>query len=202
MTHRFAFIGLLCLAGGLLLTEGCTALRTRIGTPIDPARIPASDASTHYRDILKTLGPPQRMSTCGENLLFLYEYTFLREDQLGFGFDFDWVRLFKLTFGKAHARRQAALLIFDEAGFLRAGGFREWTEDLGDGTSVQLIVSLIHVVDTEEFEVDAYQHRWGATLLEPLLPTGLNRQNSMESGQSGLEQLATPLRAGQHTLEQ
>ena len=201
MLHPSAFVRIGLLVA-LLLTAGCTVLRTRIGTPVDPERIPPGEQACHYRDILKKFGPPSRISTTRNDLLFLYEFTELRENQIGLSFDIDWLRLFKLSLGKAHANRQTALMIFDETGLLQSSGFYEWTEDLGDGASVQLIVSVVNVVDTEEYEVDAYQHLWGAALLEPYLSAGLNRQNDLNSGEEGLEQLATPHWAGQHTLAQ
>lgn len=201
MAARGSFVVALLLAVGVLLAGGCTNLRTVIGQPIDPARIPDATSATHYRDTLKALGPPNRISTAGTNLVFLYEHVLIRENQIGISSNIEWLRLLKLSIGKAYARRQANLFIYGPAGRLKSHAFREWTEDLGSGASVQLIFSMINVVDTDAYEVDAYQHLWGARLLEPQLAAGLNRPSSLNSGSQGLEMLATPERAGQHTLE-
>jgi hypothetical protein len=191
----------LILVSALLLTGGCTSLRTEIGKPVDPACLETPTVSTHYREILKAMGPPTRMSTAGTDLVFLYEYALLKENQFGFSSPAEWLRFFKLSAGKATALRKAALLVFNEQGTLKAHGFREWKEDLGSGGSVQLLVSVMNVVDTSSFEEETYQHLWGGRLLESDLAVALNRPNSLEGGKEGLELLATPEWAGQHTLQ-
>jgi hypothetical protein len=202
MASRISYFSALLLAGGVFLSGGCTVLRTEIGNPIDATLVQDSSDSTHYRDTLKALGPPNRMSTAGSQIVFLYEYVLIKENQIGFSLNIKWLDLFKFTLGKAHAKHQADMFIYGATGQLRSHVVREWMEDLGTGASVQLIVSILNVVDTDDYEVDAYQHMWGAGLLDPQLSVGLNRQNNLDFGAQGLEQLATPTWAGQHTLQQ
>ena len=191
----------LLLGWAPVLGGGCTALHAEIGHPIEPEDLPAPDATVHFRDVLAALGPPHRMSASDADLLFLYEYTSIKERQVGWNFDIEWLNLLKFSFGRGKADRQAALMIFDASGHLRAHQFSEWTDDLGGGNAVQFIVAVLSVVDTKELEEDPFQHRWGGQLLVPDLAVGLNRGSGMETGRAGVELIGTPDGAGQHTLE-
>ena len=75
-----------------------------------------------------------------------------------------------------------------------------WTEELGSGSAVQLIVSAVPLIDTSRLEEAPPAMTWPQQLLEDL-PVTLNAAQSLETGQGGLEQLATPEAVGQHALE-
>lgn len=189
------------LAAVLLLCGGCTMIRTESGQPIEVTALPEPGESVHYRDVLARLGPPNRMSASESELLFLYEHISSRERQLGLSLDIEWLNLFKFNYGRGETDREAAVMVFDPDGDLRACHYATWADDLGGGIAVQFIVSILSVVDTSELEADPFQHHWAARLLEPNLAVGLNDPHSLETGRAGLEQRGTPDHAGQHALE-
>ena len=71
---------------------------------------------------------------------------------------------------------------------------------MGRGLSLQFIVKVAPIVDTKYLEKPYPQHNWGFSLLQPL-SMGLNRKQSLDSGNHGLEQRGTPTDVGQHALE-
>ncbi len=193
----------------LLMANGCTTLRSEMGTPLPPHARQLPERA-RLGEVLTALGPPTQMSALGHDLVFLYEYVDVRENQIGLSLNFNWLgmpqfnwlKLFKLTLGRARVDRQVAQLIFDEHGVLRSQRFDARADDLGGGWGLQFLVAAVRVVDTGELEVQPYQHKWGAQLLEGRLPVMLNAQYSLRTGRSGVEQLGTGSGAGQHTLEQ
>lgn len=188
------------LAGGLLLLSGCTIVTDEVGEPIEPGSA-GMEEGVSTREVLDTLGPPAMVSALGEGYAFLYEYALVREKQVGLSVNYLWLRYLKFSIGSAEADREALVMTFDGEGRLLASGYRAWTEDLGKGTSVQLLISVMSVVDTEELTETPLMVKWGGELLQSRLQQSLNRQNSMMSGTSGLEQTATPSGSGQRTLE-
>jgi hypothetical protein len=147
------------------------------------------------------MGPPHKLSRLGDGFAFLYEHTKLTERQFGFSVDYPVLRVFKAVIGKGEADREVAVFVFDPAGRLRGFEAHAWTEQLGRGSSLQAVVAVVSVVNTGAIGTPPDAHTWGGTLLEPNLSTALNHENSLRSGQHGLEQHGTPARTGQHSLE-
>jgi hypothetical protein len=153
---------------------------------------------TGLRDILAALGPPDKLSRVGTGFAFLYERFDARERQ--FGLFLPGVEALKVVLGRGKARRQTLLLEFDADGTLLTRRLDERSGKIGSGGALQLVVVVAPIVDVSHLTARAPQHRWGAGLLRPL-SQGLNREQDLDTGEHGLEQAATPDKAGQRTLE-
>ena len=192
---------MLCLAVGIAFgSGGCTVIHKQYDQRLPEAGT-LQPGRTHYRDVLAACGPPAKLSALDEQLVFLYEQAALTERQLGVNLELMGMTLFKLVYGRGHARRQVAMLTFDEAGELQAVGWDDHTESLGSGVSLQFIVALVSVTDSAGLDDVPTSHYWGASLLASELSEGLNRHSDPGSGTAGLEQKGTPHAAGQRTLE-
>lgn len=159
------------------------------------------DGQTHYGDVLSVAGPPTKLSALGDDLVFLYEHAAIKERQFGISIDYSWLRFLKFTVGRSKADRQVLVLLFDDQGVLRSHRSRVWADDLGRGSAVQFIMAVVPVTDTGSLDEGPESHRWGTAMLQARLSESLNRANSLETGQRGVETAGTPDGAGQHTLE-
>ena len=198
-----------------VVCSACTTLLTRIDVPLEPSEGKYEDGVTHYSTILHDLGPPAKISGLPNGMVFLYEYVFINEFQLGIGLgitrelgftitpeseQFDFRSFFRISYAQAQTERQVLLLTFDDEGILKAQRYLEFGKDLGRGVGLQTIIGISSLVDSDYLQQPATQHDWGMSLLKPL-PRTLNENQSLESGNSGLEQRGMPTGAGQHTLE-
>ena len=68
-------------------TGGCAVLHKDFGTPL-PSAPPLEAGAGTYRDVLRAMGPPHKLSRLGDGFVFLYEHAKLTERQ--FGFDGRW----------------------------------------------------------------------------------------------------------------
>ena len=191
-----------------LVLGGCTVLHDEIGTHIPWEESLFEEGSTHYRDVMKELGSPLKVSRHGDGVAFLYEYVFIKEGQIGLGYDgekwgtpvvdfLDWITF---AFGRASADREALVMTFDRDGILEMERFTDWDQKLGTGFAVQFFVDVGSVVDTSAVRSDIDPNDWGALMLRPL-PQTLNAGQSIDDGRFGLEQRGTPDIVGQRTLE-
>jgi hypothetical protein len=190
-----------------LVLCGCTVLRDELGTRIPWEASLYSEGETHYRDVLKDLGCPLRVSRHGTGVAFLYEYAYVKEGQLGLSYDdafgtgalsiLEWI---KFSFGTASADREALLMTFDRDGILESERFVSWNQKLGTGFSIQFIVDVGSVVDTTAATAEVDPNDWGAMMLRPL-PQTLNAAQNIDDGRYGFEQRGTPRKVGQRTLE-
>jgi len=191
--------GLAAVALALVLVAcGCANLRFTRGPflELDASALPPGETRLH--DVLAELGPPDSLSRIGTGFAFLYERFDARERQLGLSVP--WVEGLKLVLGRGTLRRQALLLEFDADGTLLTRRLDDRSDRIGSGVALQFVVVVAPLVDVSAFTDRAPQHRWGAGLLHPL-PQGLNREQDPDTGDGSLEQLATPRKAGQRTLE-
>ena len=190
----------------LLLVTGCTVLREDIGRRIVWDAEQFQEGRTHYRDVMKELGAPLRVSRSGDGVAFLYEHLIVKEGQIGLsyseelGLNLEFLEPIQFTYGKAAADRQALLMTFDRAGILETERFVAWNQKLGTGFSVQAVVDVGSVVDTSAVRKGVVPNRWGMMLLRSL-PQTLNTAQSIDDGRFGLEQRGTPAVAGQRSLE-
>jgi hypothetical protein len=192
-------LALLLLAALALLTA-CSHLTTRVGTPITSE--PEGLEGATLDRVLGELGAPSRLSAAPRGGFFLlYESIVAEERQIGFSIPVRWLNYFKIAFGRGRAERRQLVVRVSESGVVESLGGEASDEDLGGGTGVQLIVSVVPTVDIRDLREPPFQHAWGRGLLARV-PEGLNRGSSLETGASGLELRGTPTRAGQHTLEQ
>ena len=187
------------LLSWLLLLCGCTIVTEELGNPLPEVSHTVTGATT--REVLDTLGPPSVVAAVGDGYAFLYEHALIKESQFGISINYLLLRYFKATFGSAEADREILVLTFDRDGRLLRRGFNEWTEDLGGGNSIQLIIAVMSVVDTGEIIETPVSVKWGGAMLQSRLPESLNRQSSPLFGTNGLEINGTPTGAGQRSLE-
>jgi len=186
----------------VLLGSGCSLLKTSIDPPkSSPQDLPV--AQTHFTEILRDLGPPSRITALPGGFAFLYEHLDFREMQLGLSVSAqsDWLSLLKITLADANLRQRAVLFHFRSDGCLLSVATLDRQEGVGMGGTVQLLFSVVPIVDTSEYADDStHAMHWGMSLLDPL-PRTLNAQQSLRTGSSGLELGGTPSKVGQHTLE-
>jgi hypothetical protein len=177
---------------------GCADLRFRRGPFLEADASALVPGETRLRDVLERLGPPDKLSRTGAGFSFLYERFDARERQVGVAVPF--VEALKLVLGRVTVRHQTLLLEFGADGGLLARRLEDRSGRVGSGGAVQLMVVVAPLAELSPFTERAPQHRWGAALLRPL-PQELNRAQDLDSGARGLEQRATPRKAGQRTLE-
>mgnify|MGYP001825126009 FL=1 len=184
----------------LVMLGGCTLINKKIDKPLDSFSAELTNSETHYYKILDELGPPAYISSLAVGFAFQYEALSIDEHQLGLSTDMDLIRWFKLAYGKATVKRDVHTFIFNNEGYVQAYGDRRLQENVGKGLSLQFIVKVAPTVDTKYLEKPYPQNNWGFSLLQPL-SMGLNRKQSLDSGNYGLEQRGTPTEVGQRTLE-
>lgn len=184
--------------------SGCSFFKTEVGTPVPEAPPPYVVGATSMAEVLRDLGPPFELTATPGGVAFLYQEATARETQIGVGggvfSGIAYLSLFKLVYAFGSADRRALLLAFDQDGVLSAQAHDAWTEDLGTGSAIELIFNAVPLVDTSRLEEEPPAATWPQGLLKAL-PETLNSGQSLDSGQTGLEQLSTPTRVGQHTLE-
>lgn len=171
-----------------------------MGRPVSAEAKNFMEGKTQVEDVVSELGPPNLASRLPEGFAFLYEYSSIRELQLGFSLNLPVIHWFKFLKGWNHIDQESLLLTFDEQGVLRSAGSGKWKESLGGGTGVQFLFQVMSFSDLSEFLRPGEPHGWGDTLLQPL-PVALNTGQSLRTGEHGLQQRIAPDYAGQHTLE-
>jgi hypothetical protein len=186
---------LISLAGA-----GCTTIGKQIGEPIPIEQVQLTDGVTNVFQVIDVLGPPHHMSALPGGSVMVYEYINAAERQFGLNLDFLGLEWFKTSFGRAKAKRQVLLLLFDDNELLQAQSFQDWTEDLGKGFGFQLFFVAVPTVDTRHLNAKPEQFSWGRAALEPL-PVTLNAGQSLVNGNNGIEMRGTPDSVGQRTLE-
>jgi hypothetical protein len=194
------FTRLAALLLAAMAFTGCAVLRQEYDSPI-PVEDQFLDGESHYRDVLHELGPPVKLSTVEDGMVFLYERAALTERQFGIDIDYKDVPILKIIYGRGNVEGETAMLLFDNRGILRSHDFESWTRDLGGGMAVQLFISVMSVTSKGGYDKPPVSNYWGANLLESSLPRALNRRSNLYTGQSGVERKGSPNGAGQHTLE-
>jgi hypothetical protein len=193
-------VAILLLLSACLPLFGCSVIRQDVGQPlqVDPE---ALAAVSDYHQLLRMLGPPHKLSRTEHGMTFLYEEVDLVERQVGLSLTLNDVALFKAVVAREFADQRNVLVTFDAAGTVQAVNYREWLEVAAEGAALQFIFVLADVADAGDLNVSPATHQWGFGLLEADLASSLNRQNSLENGNAGIELKGTPTSAGQHTLE-
>lgn len=179
---------------------GCTVMSRQVGEPI-PANPPGlQEGVATAGDVIRTLGPPSRMSPLPGGFAMLYEYIDVTEKQFGINLEFIGLDWFKVAFGRGTAEQHALLLVFGDDGVLRAHDHQASTESVGSGFGFQLFFAAMPTVDTKHLWEAPEQFAWGRRALDPLAVT-LNAGQSVTSGTQGIEMRGTPDSVGQRTLE-
>jgi len=186
----------------MVILSGCTSISKQIGQELEstPTDLNLKIYTTHFHDILDSIGPPTKITALPEGFVFLYESLLITERQIGFSSSKEALSWFKLSLSDADVDRLVHIFTFDKRGLLRSHVRRVSRKDIGDGSSLQFIFTVEEMVDTNYLEKGPVQHDWGFSLLKPI-PQNLNLNQSLDSGVNGLEQLGTPTAVGQRTLE-
>lgn len=186
-----------------LLLPACTLIKKDVGHSFDlPLQtIQSQQGPVSVDTVLSTLGPPQSVAAVGKGYAFLYQYTRIEEQQLGFSSTKTPLSWLKLALADADSASKVLVVQFDSTGTVSALGRATLDSDLGDSGSVTLAVNFLSMVDSAQLEDDLWgPANWGYSLLQPL-EIMLNRQNSPDTGHATLEQRGTSTAAGQRTLE-
>jgi hypothetical protein len=188
----------LLTAGGLL--TGCSSFRTEWGRPLRADAQHFAEGRTRVETVIQALGPPARVSALPGGFVFLYEHSRVSEFQIGVSVDAPVLRWIKFVHASNGLDRDIHLMVFDEHGVLRSMDPEAWREKLGGGNAAQLLFAVMSLTDDSALRQRLPPHDWGRTDLQSL-PVLLNMQQSLRSGQHGLQQRLAPTYAGQHTLE-
>jgi hypothetical protein len=197
-SHLVSVVALLVFLS--LTSSGCTIIGSRYGEPIDVAHSRLEEGVTDVGQIVEWFGPPTHLSALPGGLVMVYEYLDITERQLGINLNVIGLDWFKVAFGRGSAMREGLVLVFDDAGSLRAKEFRRWTEDIGKGFGFQLFFAALPTVDKRHLTGPPEQFGWGRATLGTL-PVTLNAGQSVDSGSHGIEMRGTPVSLGQRTLE-
>jgi hypothetical protein len=193
-------LGLPALLASLACGLGCSSFRTQMGHPLATGTEQFAEGQSRVEDVVLRMGPPNQASRLSPGFVFLYEYSAIREVQLGFSVNVPLLRYFKFVRAWNNLEQQALVFTFDDQGVLRSAGAGHWKESLGGGSAAQPVFVAISLSDVSRILRPADAHDWGESLLKPL-PVGLNSAQSLRSGEHGVQQRIAPARAGQQTLE-
>ena len=185
----------------LAVLAGCAHLEHDIGQPLDLDGLSRVAAGSHYGDVLDQFGPPTKISSLPDGMVFLYEHIQLAERQYGLILPGEIGKWIKAVYASADADVDVMLLVFDEQGKLRGADAQKWAADAGAGMSVTLIFSAGSFTDTEQYEASASRPLdWGRGLTQAPLEA-LNARQNLETGANGVQLTTNSAGVGQHTLE-
>lgn len=191
----------LLLAGtATVFTTGCSSFRTEWGAPLPQNARQYEKGKARVEEIVQELGPPAKATSLPGGFAFLYEHSRVREFQLGISFNAPILRWFKFIRASNRLEQDILLMVFDDEGVLLSVDSEEWRDSLGGGGAAQFLYSTMSLTDDSALRQRSPQHTWGRDDLQRL-PVLLNSQQSLRSGEHGLQQRLAPLMAGQTTLE-
>jgi len=188
------------LAALLLWLAGCSQFSTELGKPLATGKGAFIEGETSAQSVIHQLGPPNQVSALPDGFVFLYEHSQVGEAQIGLSVNTPVLRWLKFVRARNYLAQDVLLMTFDDQGRLRGIGADNWKEDLGGGTAVQLVVSVVSLTDSSAFRQPADVHSWGAASLRRL-PSALNSEQNLRLGTHGFQQRTAPSFAGQQTLE-
>jgi hypothetical protein len=179
---------------------GCSVIRQDVGQPLE-VDTEALATAPDYHHVLRTLGPPHKLSRTDHGMTFLYEEVDLLERQLGLSLTVNDTTLFKAVVAREFSDQRTLVITFDAEGKTQAFDYRDWSDIAAQGAALQFIFVLAGVADEGDLNASPAAHQWGFGLLEANLPRALNRQNNLDNGTAGVELKGTPTSTGQHALE-
>lgn len=190
----------LILGAAACMLAGCSSFRTVWGRPLAADVGQFSEGSTRVETVIDTLGPPAQISALPDGFAFLYEHSIVSEFQLGISVNAPLLKWIKFVRASNRLDQDILLMLFDDQGVLQSMDPEAWKEKLGGGGAAQFLFSAISLTDDSALRQLSPQHEWGQYALLRL-PVLLNSQQSLRTGQHGLQQRLAPLFAGQATLE-
>ncbi len=180
--------------------QACSLWYYQLGTPLSAADAPDPAQGITMQEVFDQLGPPQRISATVNGYVMAWEYWYITERSLGFGLGAGGADFLSIDWAKANVSGEFVLLSFDRDHRLLTSNFEQWDRSAGGGRGVQPLFGFVDVVDVGDLLGRMPQHDWGGASLEPL-PTTLNSDSRMDTGQHGIEQRGTTRGVGQHSLE-
>jgi len=200
--HSTALIvSVLWLSGtAALLTTGCSSFRTEWGDPLPQNARHFERGEATVQEVIHELGPPGKVTSLPGGFAFLYEHSSVHEFHLGISLNAPILKWFKFVRASNQLDQDILLMVFDDAGVLRSMDSEEWRDSLGGGGAAQFLYSTMSLTDDSALRQRSPQHTWGRDDLQRL-PVLLNSQQTLRSGEHGLQQRLAPLAAGQTTLE-
>lgn len=180
--------------------QACSLWYYELGAPLSAADAPNPEQGITMQEVFDQLGPPQRISATVNGYVMAWEYWYITEKSFGLSLGAGGADFLSVDWGKANASGEFVLLSFDRDHQLLTSNFEQWDRNAGGGRGVQPLFGFIDVVDVDDLLRRMPQHDWGAASLEPL-PTTLNSDSRMDTGQHGIEQRGTTRGVGQRSLE-
>lgn len=188
----------------LVLGSGCAVIHKEISKEHADEEFVRMAAlkRVHVDEVLEELGPPGAISALPDGYVFLYQQFQVEEKQVGISTRvIPVLSLFKLAVAKADLDEETLMMRFDHEGWMQAAGLRMEEDELGRGRAVQPVFSIVPLVDTSSIESPhRSSNSWGMDLLRDP-PVTLNSNQSLDSGEAGLELRGTPDKVGQRALE-
>ena len=121
----------------------------------------------NYHDVLSQVGAPDSIGYTENGFVFLYQSVQIIEPQLGISLPgIDWL---KFSYGRAEAYYKVHWYSFSNDDKLLAVGKKEWTNELGGGSAIGIIIVVTESVDISRFKEVSAQLLWGKNLLLPQL---------------------------------
>ncbi len=188
----------LCALLACTLLQACSQWRYDLGPPLPAVELPPEDTS--LRDVLALLGPPLRMTATDSGFVLAWEHWHIRENELGIRLGALGADFLSADWGDVRVEGEFLLLTFNREYRLTAATRSHWNNDGGGGQAIQPLFGFVSVVDTDDLLEPLPQHHWGGAHLQ-YLPGTLNRDSSLDTGQSGLQQRGTPTAIGQQSLQ-
>ena len=186
------------LFAGCLLLSGCSQWHYEMGAPA-PQLSESKVGKLNRSEVMGLLGPPHSLSKSAGGYVLAWEYIALTESSIGLSLSNLGLDFLSLDWSQISSHGEYLLATFDASHTLTAVSFSKWTSDAGDSKSIQPL-GIVNGISSRDLRAKAPQHQWGYGLFRQL-PEVLNAHSDLESGESGLEQRATPTTLGQRTLE-
>jgi outer membrane protein assembly factor BamE (lipoprotein component of BamABCDE complex) len=190
----------LAVSSACLLLSGCSIIRQDVGQALVIDKEVLANAHD-YRQVLRMLGPPHKLSKTDGGMTFLYEEVDLLERQVGLNLGVGDKVLLKAVAAREYADLRTLVLTFDAQGKTQSFNYREWSDIAAQGAALQFVFVVASVADEGDLNDSPSNHHWGFGLLKANLPRALNRPSSLETGENGVELKGTPTNIGQHALE-
>lgn len=181
--------------------QGCAHIRRDLGTPLPSFDSAAHEGSADFSAILDAYGPPAKISALPTGFVFLYEHVRIDERQWGLILPGPIAKYFKIVYATSLATTDTAVFVFDLEGRLSGSNLQTFQNAPGSGFAFTLIFKVKSLTETDIYtRSQEGTLDWGMAMTRPL-PVALNRAQSLEAGDRGLDILRVEGMAGQRALE-
>ena len=190
-----------CFLAMLFCLNGCARIQKNFGAPLPRQAYEELQPGVHYSRVLRSFGPPAKISAVPGGSVFLYERRQLIERQYGLNFPGDIGKYFKLIYAKSNAVVDIMVFSFDQQGMLLGRSAERFRSNTGGGMAMNFIFNVKSLADTSQYARSQQGiMNWGMALTQPL-PVTLNAAQNLDAGSSGVEVLGMDSPVGQRTLE-